>query len=111
MPRPRITVRGDFGGDVEELFTHKLTPVARHAHGTVLDVRAWLGRHADPAVALPVEVRVNLDVSGRHVQAEAAARTVRDAVDLVVTRLVRQLDERPSRRRRQVRTGRRDRRR
>lgn len=109
MPRPRMTVRGEFGGDVEELFAHKLAPVARHAHAPVLDVRVCLSRHADPAVALPVEARVNLDVNGRQVRADAVASTARDAADLVVERLVRQLDGRLARRRRRVRIGRRGR--
>ncbi|WP_158073546.1 hypothetical protein [Actinophytocola xanthii] len=42
-----MAVRGEFGGDLDELFARKLAPVVRHVSGPVLDVRVRLTRHAD----------------------------------------------------------------
>ncbi len=102
IPTPRLVVRGRFGSDVATLVARKLAPVARHAHGPVLDVHVTLTRHENPAVGRPVAVEVNLDVNGRPVHAEAGADTLRNAVDEVVDRLVRQLDARPPARRRRA---------
>jgi hypothetical protein len=105
MPEPVLTVRGDFGDGLAELVDKKLTTVARHAHEPVLSVRVELHRHSDPAVARPVAARMNVDVNGRQLTASAMGRTARDAVDLMVDRVVRQMDDRPHahRRRRRAR--------
>ena len=103
MPRPVLTVRGEFGDGLTELVTTKLAAAARHAHHPVLGIRVELDRHPDPAVAQPVVAKVNIDLNGKQVHAEATARTAREAVDRMVERVVRQLDDRsraPRRRRR-----------
>jgi ribosome-associated translation inhibitor RaiA len=102
LPAPRTVVRGEFGIDVAELVAGKLSPVARHAHGPVLDVHVRLTREARPVDGRPVSVEVDLDVNGRPVRAEASARSARDALDLVVNRLIRQLDQYTAARRRRV---------
>jgi ribosome-associated translation inhibitor RaiA len=107
MPRPVVAARGEFGDGLTELVTTKLAVVARHAHHPVLAVRVELDRHADPAVARPVAAKVSVDLNGRQVHAEAIGRTAREAVDRMVDRVVRQLDDRPRapRRRRRAPTG------
>lgn len=95
LPEPVLTTRGEFGDGLAELVTTKLAVIARHAHEPVLSIRVDVDRHADPAVPCPVDVRANVDVNGSPVVATASGRTARDAVDLLVARLVRQLDDRP----------------
>jgi ribosome-associated translation inhibitor RaiA len=105
LPEPILTVRGDFGDGLAELVTRKLAAIARHAHEPVLAIRVELYRHHDPAIALPVAAKANVDVNGRQVHAAATGRTARDAMDRTVDRLVRQMDDRPhKRRRRRART-------
>ena len=94
LPEPILTTRGEFGDGLVELVTGKLAAIARHAHEPVLSIRVDLDRHTDPAVALPVEVRVAVDVNGHVVHAAATGRHARDAIDVVVGRLIRQLDDR-----------------
>lgn len=98
LPEPRVVIRGEFGSDVTEMITKKLAPVARHAHGPVLDIQVRLSREPDPE--LPVLIRVDLDVRGRLVHAEVSAQNARDATDRVVERLIRQLETHPPERRR-----------
>ncbi len=95
LPDPVLAVRGDFGDGVRALVEAKLASVVRHAHEPVLSVRVEVDRHPDPAVARPVAVKVGLDVNGHPLHASATARTLRDAIDVVVDRVVRQLDDRP----------------
>ena len=99
LPQPILTTRGEFGDGLTELVTVKLAVLARHAHEPVLSIRVEVDRHADPAVALPVDVRANVDVNGTPVVATASGRTARDAVDVLVGRLIRQLDDRQRTRR------------
>ncbi|HEY7596111.1 MAG TPA: HPF/RaiA family ribosome-associated protein [Actinophytocola sp.] len=95
LPTPRIAIRGEFGVDVADLVTMKLERVARHAHRPILDVHVRLTRDEHAAGNPPVTVEVNLDLNGRQVRAETGARSARDALDRVVDRLVRQLDDQP----------------
>jgi ribosome-associated translation inhibitor RaiA len=95
LPEPILTVRGDFGDDVAELVTRRLAVIARHAHEPVLAIRVDLYRHDDPADASPVTTKANIDFNGRHLHATATGRTARDAMDRMVDRLVRQMDDRP----------------
>jgi ribosome-associated translation inhibitor RaiA len=97
MPQPVLTVRGEFGGGLDELVAEKLAVVARHSHHPVLAVHIGLDRHPDPAVAEPVVAKANIDLNGRHVHAEATARTVQDALGRLMDKVVRQLDDRPRR--------------
>jgi ribosome-associated translation inhibitor RaiA len=95
MPQPVLTVRGEFGGGLDELVAEKLTVVARHAHHPVLAIHIELDRHPDPAVEEPVVAKANIDLNGRLVRAEASARTARGAVGRLMDKVVRQLDDRP----------------
>jgi ribosome-associated translation inhibitor RaiA len=101
LPEPILTVRGEFGDGLAELVDMRVATIARHAHEPVLAIRVELARHLDPAVANPVTARTNVDFNGRQIHATAAARTAREAVDLAITRVTRQMDDRPHARRRQ----------
>lgn len=100
LPEPILTVRGDFGDGLAELVTGRLAVITRHAHEPVLAIRVDLCRHHDPAVAIPVAAKANVDFNGRQLHAAATGRTARDAVDRMVDRLIRQMDDRPHARRR-----------
>ena len=106
LPEPILTVRGEFGDGLAELVTRKLAVIARHAHEPVLAVRVKVDRHADPAVECPVVARANIDVNGRQVHAAATGRTARDAVADMVTKVIRQMDDRPHAHRRERRAHR-----
>ena len=105
MPQPVLTVRGEFGDGLADLVAKKLAVVARHAHRPVLAVRVELERHPDPEVARPVAAKASVDLNGTQVHAEATARTAREAVNRMVERMVRQLDDRPRAPHRGPRTG------
>lgn len=95
LPEPILTVRGEFGDGLADLVTWRLATIARHAHEPVLAIHVELDRNGDPSVANPVTARLSIDFNGRPVRATAAGRTARDAVDQAVTRLTRQMDDRP----------------
>jgi ribosome-associated translation inhibitor RaiA len=106
MPVPQLVVRGDFGIGIEELVTSKLAVVLRHAHEPILGLRVRLSRAAHATGGRPVSIDVTLDVNGGPIQASASARGARDALDRVVAKLVRQLDDQHYPRRGDVGTGR-----
>jgi hypothetical protein len=89
------TTRGEFGDGLPELVARKMVAVARHAHQPVLGIRVELDRHPDPAVARPVAAKASVDLNGTQVHAGATAGTAREAVDRMVDRLIRQLNDRP----------------
>lgn len=95
LPTSRLVVRGEFGVDVADLVAAKLERVVRHARRPILDVHVQLVRNEHPAGPPPVAVEVQLNLNGRQVRAQSEARSARDALDRVVDRLVRQLDDRP----------------
>ena len=90
-------------GRLAELVDKKVATIARHAHESVLAVRLVLERHTDPAVANPVTARANVDVNGRHIHATATGRSATNAIDVVIGRVTRQMDDRPRARRRRRR--------
>lgn len=95
LPKPILAVRGEFGDGLAELVDNRVAPIAKHAHEPVLVLRVELHRHADPAVADPVTASANVDFNGRRIHATANARTAAHAIDLVVDRVTRQMDDRP----------------
>ncbi len=72
---------------VQELAVAKVRLVLRHVTRPVLAARVTLTMSADPAVSRPAAARVTIDVNGRIIRAEAAGRTMRDAIELMADRL------------------------
>ncbi len=69
----------------------KIAIAARAAPAPVLFGRIKIAHEPDPSLERPMVVSVTLDVDGHPVRAHAAARTVRDAIDLVEEQTRRQL--------------------
>lgn len=95
MPAPILTVRGEFGAGLAELVEKKVATIARHAHEPVLAIRVELDRHAGPAVGEPVTAKADVDLNGRRIRATATGRTAVKALDVVIDRVTRQMDDRP----------------
>jgi len=71
----------------QELAVAKVHSVLGHVTRPVLAARVTLTMSADPAVARPAAAKAIIDLNGRVVRAEAAGRTMRDAIELMADRL------------------------
>jgi len=71
----------------QELAIAKVRSVLRHVTRPVLSARVALTMSADPAVSRPAVAEATIDVNGRIIRAEAAGRTMRDAIELMADRL------------------------
>jgi ribosome-associated translation inhibitor RaiA len=96
----QVVTRGArIGPAVKAYARRKVAALARIAPGPVRYARVTLGRAADPAVARPAHAKAALDLNGRPVRAEASARRLEEAVDLLEARLRDRLEHLASRRR------------
>ena len=96
----QVVTRGArIGSAVKAYARRKVAALARIAPGPVRHARVTLGRAADPAVARPAHAKAVLDLNGRLVRAEASARRLEEAVDLLEARLRHRLEHLASRRR------------
>ncbi|CAN3127402.1 ribosome hibernation promotion factor [Mycobacterium sp. smrl_JER01] len=86
-----VTTHGEFPGIAEYVQT-KIGTLARHAHRPVTSARVRLGRHHDPAVERPVIAQANLVIGDRTVRAQVEAGTATEAIDILESRLRRQLE-------------------
>ena len=75
-----------------ELAVTKVRSVLRHVAKPVLSARVTLTMSADPAVASPAAAHATVDVNGRTVRAEAAGRTMPEAIEHMADRLRARLD-------------------
>jgi ribosome-associated translation inhibitor RaiA len=75
-----------------ELAVTKVRSVLRHVAKPVLSARVTLTMSADPAVAAPAVAHVTVDVNGRIVTAEAAGRTMSEAIEYMADRFRARLD-------------------
>jgi ribosome-associated translation inhibitor RaiA len=87
-----IVIHGDIPADARAEAVRKIKALSRYAHEPVLHARVRLTRAGDPAVARAVIAQVNLDVNGRMVRAQVAARSAHEAIDLVQDQLRRRLE-------------------
>jgi ribosome-associated translation inhibitor RaiA len=71
----------------------KIAVAAKAAPERVLFGRIKITHEPDPSLERPMIVSVTLDVNGHPVRAHVAARTLRDAIDLVEERTRRQLSD------------------
>jgi len=83
----RTMTHGIVPETARELAVAKVRSVLGHVTRPVLSARVTLTMSADPAVARPAAVHATIDVNGRIVRAEAAGRTMRDAIVLMADRL------------------------
>lgn len=83
----RTGTHGAVPEGAQELAVAKVRSVLRHVTRPVLSARVTLTMSADPAVGRPAAAWATVDVNGRIVRAEAAGRTMRDAIELMADRL------------------------
>ena len=88
---PTISIRGPVPPHARETLARALAHVADAAPRPVLRITASLTRHEDPALDRPVVAKATLDVNGRPVRAHVAAATESEAVNLLESRLHRNL--------------------
>jgi len=88
----QIETQGAVPEGTPELAIAKVDSLLRLATEPVLHVRVTLTMAADPAVTLPAVARVNVDLDGRLVRAQAAGQTMREAVEHMASRLRARLE-------------------
>ena len=94
---PAVSIRGPVPPWVRDDLARAIADVAQAAPEPVLRMTGSVTRSEDPAVARPVVAKATIDVNGRVVHAHAEAALERDAIDLLASRLnrnVRSLGER-----------------
>jgi len=86
-----VQVQAETRGPVPEgmagFAVHRVSSLLRTASEPVLFARVKLTMAADPAVERPAIVQVSADLNGRLVRAQAAGRTMREAVEHACGRL------------------------
>jgi hypothetical protein len=82
-----VQTRGVVGHRAVLYAQNKIMAVTRKGGEPILYARVKLSRSADPAVSRPALAQANLDVNGRQLRAQVAARTMYEAVDLLQARL------------------------
>jgi Sigma 54 modulation/S30EA ribosomal protein C terminus len=88
----QIETQGAVPEGMPELAIAKVDSLLRLAAEPVLHARVMLTMAADPAVALPAVARVNVDLDGRLVRAQAAGQTMRESVEHMASRLRARLE-------------------
>ena len=83
----QIETQGAVPEGMSELAIAKVDSLLRLVTEPVLQVRVTLTMAADPAVARPAVVRVNVYLDGRFVRAQAAGQTMRESVEHMASRL------------------------
>jgi hypothetical protein len=82
-----VTKHGEVAPDMQAYARHKIGQLAKRAPGPVLLARVKLERAPDPALDRPAWAQGMLDVNGRLVRAQVAARQLDEAIDLLEARL------------------------
>ena len=78
--------------DAMDLAVMRVRAVLRLAAEPVLFARVKLTMAADPAVERPAVAQANIDLNGRPVRAQAAAATMRDAIEMLSDKLRIQME-------------------
>lgn len=94
-----LVVRGDVDSVGPGYARSQLAPLLEQVGEPVLFARVKLTEAADPARERPALAEVAVDVNGDLVRAHVAARTIREAVDLLVERLRDKFEHRATHRR------------
>jgi ribosome-associated translation inhibitor RaiA len=88
-----VTTKGEVSESAREYAVGKVSRLHQHAHGPVLLTRVKL-THADGQdVEHSAIAEASLDVDGRLVRGQVVAHRIEEAVDLLVDRMIRQLDQ------------------
>ncbi len=88
-----VTTKGEVSEAAREYAAEKVARLHGHAHGTVLLTRVKLTRADRQDVERSAIAEAALDVDGRLVRGQVAARRFEEAIDLLVDRMIRQLDQ------------------
>jgi len=88
-----VTTKGEVGEAAREYAAEKVARLHGHAHGPVLFTRVKLTRADGQDVERSAIAEATLDVDGRLVRGQVAGRRFEEAIDLLVDRLMRQLDQ------------------
>ena len=88
----QIETQGAVPEGMPELAIAKVRSLLRLAAEPALFARVTLTMAADPAVNLPAVARVNVDLDGRLVRAQAAGQTMRESVEHMAGRLRTRLE-------------------
>ena len=83
----KTNTRGAVPEDTVSLAVHQVSSLLRAASEPVLFARVKLSMAPDPAVERPAIAQVSVDLNGRLVRAQAAGRTMREAVEHACGRL------------------------
>jgi ribosome-associated translation inhibitor RaiA len=94
-----IELRGAIAPDLAEYARDKVLLALEHGVDPVGPARIRVVRHDDPARERPVVARAHVDLAGRRLHAHVVAEKPREAVDLLVDRLRRQVSDAHARRR------------
>ena len=86
-----VTTRGEVDRSAVEQAEGKIRHVIGYATQPVLAVRALLTMAPDPAIARPARAEATLDVSGTQIRATATAADMREAIDLLGSKLEQNL--------------------
>jgi ribosome-associated translation inhibitor RaiA len=87
-----VTTKGGVSEGAREYAAEKMARLHQHAHGPVLLTRIKLTA-AEGDVEHNAIAEAALDVGGRLVRGQVAARRMEEAIDLLVDRMIRQLDQ------------------
>ncbi|HSK59121.1 MAG TPA: sigma 54 modulation/S30EA ribosomal C-terminal domain-containing protein [Actinomycetospora sp.] len=99
IPPPVIELRGTIAHDLAEYAREKVLLALDHGVDPIGPARVRVVRHDDPAREHPVVASAHVDLAGRRLHAQVVADAPREAVDLLVDRLRRQVGDVHARRR------------
>jgi ribosome-associated translation inhibitor RaiA len=88
-----VTTKGEVSEAARSYAAEKVARLHTHAHGPVLITRVKLTHAEGQDVERNAIAEAALDVDGRLVRGQVAARRFEEAIDLLVDRMIRQLDQ------------------
>ena len=88
-----VTTKGEVSEAAREYAAAKVPRLHQHAHGPVLMTRIKLTQAEGQDVERNAIAEAAMDVGGRLVRGQVAAHRIEEAVDLLVDRMIRQLDQ------------------
>jgi ribosomal subunit interface protein len=88
-----VTTKGEVTEAAREYAEAKVARLHQHAHGPVLLTRIKLTHAEGREVERSAIAEAALDVDGRLVRGQVAAHRIEEAIDLLIDRMIRQLDQ------------------